>query len=470
MSETNAKQFATIADNAKTIAVGAANQAVESETNAKASENASKISEDNAKISETNAKASEDNAVSASSEAVKSANEAKKIAADLSKNIGIDDANESYASTWSSAKIKSEFDKTSDAVPTKVSELQNDENYQNANDVKSAIAAEIAKIVADAPEDFDTLKEMSDWIASHVNDASAMNSAISKNTEDISKLASDKVSSSGDVSDTIVNFDESTEDDTLTPGEPLKSLIGKIKKVLDSVKTTLKGLASIAKTGSARDLSDVEALNIPTLTNNLLATTEGTALDATQGKLMKDNIDSLKSGLANFKFKNNSGKAQYSMDGGTSWVNFRNPVGTAAAADVLAGKTFANTSSDSVAGTMTNRGAWTSSPTASGKVTIPAGYHNGSGYVNTAGVYATGYNAGKASASVDLTKVALNKDKVYNSKFNYDYTWISNETVRLELEDLIVQQIYLKISGGTLTCTIDPTHYSTDEILEIALK
>ncbi len=33
--------------------------------------------------------------------------------------------------------------------------------------------------------------------------------------------------------------------------------------------------------------------------------------------------------------------------------------------------------------TVTNRGAWTSKPTTIGKVTIPKGYHNGSGYVDT---------------------------------------------------------------------------------------
>lgn len=35
-----------------------------------------------------------------------------------------------------------------------------------------------------------------------------------------------------------------------------------------------------------------------------------------------------------------------------------------------------------ITGSMTNRGAWTSSLGINGKVTIPAGYHNGSGYVN----------------------------------------------------------------------------------------
>lgn len=36
----------------------------------------------------------------------------------------------------------------------------------------------IAGVVANAPEDFDTLKEMSDWISEHEDDAAAMNSAI----------------------------------------------------------------------------------------------------------------------------------------------------------------------------------------------------------------------------------------------------------------------------------------------------
>ena len=43
---------------------------------------------------------------------------------------------------------------------------------------------------------------------------------------------------------------------------------------------------------------------------------------------------------------------------------------------------------------MTNRGTWTSTPTSSGKVTIPAGYHNGSGYVDTSKVYSAGTSAG----------------------------------------------------------------------------
>ena len=42
----------------------------------------------------------------------------------------------------------------------------------------SRITEKIAEIVAEAPEDFDTLKEMSDWIAGHEESAAAMNTAI----------------------------------------------------------------------------------------------------------------------------------------------------------------------------------------------------------------------------------------------------------------------------------------------------
>jgi microcystin-dependent protein len=49
------------------------------------------------------------------------------------------------------------------------------------NSMSQRIADSIAEVVADAPEDFDTLKEMSNWIAEHKDDATAMNTAIAEN-------------------------------------------------------------------------------------------------------------------------------------------------------------------------------------------------------------------------------------------------------------------------------------------------
>lgn len=54
--------------------------------------------------------------------------------------------------------------------------------------VKKAVADAVAKIVADAPEAYDTLKEISDWISTHASDAATMNSQIKTNKEDITKL------------------------------------------------------------------------------------------------------------------------------------------------------------------------------------------------------------------------------------------------------------------------------------------
>ena len=54
--------------------------------------------------------------------------------------------------------------------------------------------------------------------------------------------------------------------------------------------------------------------------------------------------------------------------------------GTAVATDVLQGKTI-GTDNGIVTGTMPNRGTWTTMPSQTGAVYIPAGYHNGNGYV-----------------------------------------------------------------------------------------
>ena len=62
----------------------------------------------------------------------------------------------------------------------------------NSTDVTKEISDKIAEVVSDAPESFNTLKEISDWISGHENDASAMNSAIKDNKSAITTLQTDK--------------------------------------------------------------------------------------------------------------------------------------------------------------------------------------------------------------------------------------------------------------------------------------
>lgn len=61
--------------------------------------------------------------------------------------------------------------------------------------ITTEVTSKIAEVVANAPEDFNTLKEIADWISTHADDASAMNSQIIQNKNDIKSLQSftDKV-------------------------------------------------------------------------------------------------------------------------------------------------------------------------------------------------------------------------------------------------------------------------------------
>lgn len=72
------------------------------------------------------------------------------------------------------------------ANETAIGVLNGDET--TAGSVKKTVADAVAKIVADAPESLDTLKEISDWISSHSDDAAAMNSAIQTNSSAITAL------------------------------------------------------------------------------------------------------------------------------------------------------------------------------------------------------------------------------------------------------------------------------------------
>lgn len=62
-------------------------------------------------------------------------------------------------------------------------------DYYTKSQTDQRITSKVAEIVSDAPEDFDTLKELSDWINNHEDSAAAMNSAIADNTSAIAEKA-----------------------------------------------------------------------------------------------------------------------------------------------------------------------------------------------------------------------------------------------------------------------------------------
>lgn len=70
------------------------------------------------------------------------------------------------------------------AVENSITTLQG----TGAGSIEAMIAAAIAAVIANAPEDFDTLKEIADYIASDKTNAASMNNAIAANTAAIDEI------------------------------------------------------------------------------------------------------------------------------------------------------------------------------------------------------------------------------------------------------------------------------------------
>ena len=83
-------------------------------------------------------------------------------------------------SAYDDTAIKALIKENTDAISTL--------NGTGAGSISQAVADGIATVVANAPDSFDTLKEIADWINSHGDSASAMNSQIKANKDDIAAL------------------------------------------------------------------------------------------------------------------------------------------------------------------------------------------------------------------------------------------------------------------------------------------
>lgn len=81
-------------------------------------------------------------------------------------------------------------------------------NGTGTGSVSKAVTDKIAEVVGDAPESFDTLKEVSDWINSHASSAAEMNSAIQENTAALESKV-DKEAGKGLSTNDYTNADKS---------------------------------------------------------------------------------------------------------------------------------------------------------------------------------------------------------------------------------------------------------------------
>lgn len=146
------------------------------------------------------------------------------------------------------------------ANETAIGVLNGDETTEGS--VKKAVADGIAKIVADAPESLDTLKEISDWISGHADDAAAMNSAIQTNSSAITALQT-LIGSlpEGVTATTVVAYiqeavaaektrAEGVESGLNTRLEAVESAIGETGSIADAIATAKSEAIAAAKSYS----------------------------------------------------------------------------------------------------------------------------------------------------------------------------------------------------------------------------
>ena len=103
----------------------------------------------------------------------------QKVVAQLGTVALLDEVAESNLSSALATKINGKADSTTvSTISGKVDTLIGNVTGDDAKSARGIAAEEVAKIVANADSSFDTLKEIADWISTHSESASAMNSAI----------------------------------------------------------------------------------------------------------------------------------------------------------------------------------------------------------------------------------------------------------------------------------------------------
>ena len=163
--------------------------------------------------------------------------------------------------------------------------------------VGDKVAEEIAKIVANAPEDFDTLKEIADWISTHSDSASAMNSAIQENSNAVSSLktllgvdSSSSTWTSSELTNIKADVAQAKEDITTleTAGTAQDTIINRLTKEVEGDGAEVKGLIQDVTTLTTIVSSNTTNItkhssDIATMKGQIEALSGGTAGDITDG-------------------------------------------------------------------------------------------------------------------------------------------------------------------------------------------
>lgn len=167
-------------------------------------------------------------------------------------------ASDVSASAYNDTEIKSRISSAETAIQTL--------NGEGDGSVKKQVSDAVAAIVSDAPDAYDTLKEISDWISSHADDASAMNSQIQTNKNSIASLTA------------LIG--------ELPEGAASETIVAYIAEAIGASKTELTGSIATAKSeaiSEAKSYADSLSSNYATADQGAKADTALQKADITSG-------------------------------------------------------------------------------------------------------------------------------------------------------------------------------------------
>lgn len=217
-----------------------------------------------------------------------------------------------------------------------------------AGRITGEVTARIAEVVADAPEDLDTLKEIADWISTHADSASEMNTQIQTNKDNIAANTSDISALQTSVSEKA-NKVHSHDNRYYTESE---------------IDTKLSGKSNTGHTHTKSQITDFPT-SLPAKGGTAdSATTAGTA--TTAAKLGRNgNTDipmtfnwSGQDGQPSWLWGGNDGSNMYVYNPSNFSVNRASKAGTADVANALLHRGDI-TNTDTFQNVMNNDGKWT---------------------------------------------------------------------------------------------------------------